>query len=105
MRKTDKKIENAIREALTDVCNIALKKVPGFKWITHRVNYNNFPSSLVITCVFDNDETLHATQQSEYGKYLLQIIQQQLAAYKINVSKISSAVRFSTEAAMNKTLH
>lgn len=105
MKKSDKKIENAIRTALTNVCNIALETVPGFKWITHKVNYRDFPESLTIVCVFENDDSRQVAQQPEVEKHLHQIIQQQLAASEIKVKNLGAMVRFSTEDAMRRTLH
>ena len=58
MRKTDKKIDKQLRETLTQVCDTALKDYCGFEWLTHTVNYSDFPSSLHITCVFDTNEHL-----------------------------------------------
>lgn len=57
MTKTQKKIDNNIRQALTSACEIFLEEIAGFEWLTHDVNYNNFPASLLITCVFNSLET------------------------------------------------
>ena len=105
MKKSDKKIEKAIREALTRVCEAALDTIDGFHWITHFVNYNNFPDSLVIVCVFDTDSSLMAAQQSEQGDYLRQLIQYELSSEDINIKKISSAVSFCTEDSISKKFH
>ena len=45
MRKTDKKLENTLIAALTEVCEAALEAFDGFQWLTHFVNYSHFPSS------------------------------------------------------------
>ena len=45
MRKSDKKIENQIRDVLTDVCEDTLKGYDGFLWVTHTVNFSSFPQS------------------------------------------------------------
>lgn len=58
MRKSDKKLDNAIRNALIDVCKQAQRSFEGFQWLTHSVNYDNFPNSLKIICVFNTDEHL-----------------------------------------------
>lgn len=58
MRKTDRKTDNTIRVALTEACDSALETVEGFQWLTHQVDYDKFPQSLVITCVFDTNEVL-----------------------------------------------
>lgn len=52
--KTEKKIDNNVRLALTAACEQFLEDIPGFKWLTHQANYTNFPASLLITCVFDD---------------------------------------------------
>ncbi|WP_194756662.1 hypothetical protein [Aliidiomarina indica] len=52
MRKTDKKLDNQIVKALTGVCEASKNDVSGFDWLTHEVNYQRFPDSLVITLVF-----------------------------------------------------
>ncbi|AWL13078.1 hypothetical protein HMF8227_02626 [Saliniradius amylolyticus] len=62
MRKTDKKRNNAIRKALTQACESALDSVEGFQWLTHKVNYQNFPDSLVVICVFSTDQHLEDSQ-------------------------------------------
>ena len=51
MRKTDKKMDNQLRHVLTEVCEVALKDINGFQWLTHVVNYSNFPKSLQVVCV------------------------------------------------------
>lgn len=60
MRKTDKKMDNSIRLVLTEVCERALQEHKGFLWLTHLVNYNQFPNSLKIVCIFDTDDHLQA---------------------------------------------
>ena len=54
--KTEKKIDNNVRLALTSACEQFLEDVPGFQWLTHQANYTNFPATLLITCVFDTQE-------------------------------------------------
>lgn len=56
MRKSDKKVENLIREVLTEVCESTLKDYDGFLWVTHTVKYTSFPQSLAIVCVFETNQ-------------------------------------------------
>lgn len=55
MRKSDKKLDNAIRAKLTEVCEYALEHTNGFLWLTHTVDYKKFPSSLLVRSVFTDD--------------------------------------------------
>ncbi|TFY84596.1 hypothetical protein DYL61_30865 [Pseudomonas nabeulensis] len=58
------RIERALVTSLTEACDTAKAEIPGFEWLTHTVNYANFPQSLIITWVFDTrahkDQTLAA---------------------------------------------
>ncbi|MDN3610428.1 Fis family transcriptional regulator [Vibrio ostreicida] len=56
MRKSDKKIENQIRDVLTNVCEETLKGYDGFLWVTHTVKFSAFPQSLNIVCVFETNQ-------------------------------------------------
>lgn len=97
MKKSDKKIENSLRESLTKVCELALEEVEGFEWITHLVNYDRFPQSLKIICVFNTNEQCAAAISNKQDVYLVQLIQQELAKAAIKVKELSSLVSFDTE--------
>lgn len=101
MKKSDKKTENSIRLALTNACETALETIEGFQWITHSVNYNDFPRSLSILCVFDNHENLLSAEASEKDAHLKNQIQKELAAQNIHISNINPVVRFDTEASIH----
>lgn len=84
MRKSDKKIDNSIRQALTELCENHLKDLSGFCWITHTVNYQQFPKSLYITCVFDEQHSLTQFLQSEQHIQVEQRIYKALSQININ---------------------
>lgn len=97
MRKSDKKTENTLRIALTEVCDIALENAPGFIWLSHLANYDNFPRSLDIICVFNTNEELSSARQNKLDDNLCQLIQQKLQAVDIHLPNIKQQVRFDTE--------
>lgn len=101
MKKSDKKIEHAIRTALTNVCEQALETTEGFKWITHYVNYNNFPDSLSILCVFETDESLSVAKHSGADTCLKKHIQDELASHGIDTKNINLSVKFDIEGNMH----
>ncbi|KDM89788.1 hypothetical protein [Photobacterium galatheae] len=97
MRKTDKKTENQLRVILTDICNHALETYTGFQWLTHRVNYADFPNSLRIICVFDTNEN-RSTFLAEDGKTVLDArISQKLNSAGIRLKKPASQIHYDTE--------
>jgi hypothetical protein len=97
MRKTDKKIDNQIRLALTDVCEIALKEVDGFQWLTHVVNYSNFPKSLKVVCVFDTNENLSFFMSQKNKMALTSLIQAKLHEVDVNVKNVTDHIFYDTE--------
>ncbi|WP_432471865.1 Fis family transcriptional regulator [Amphritea sp. HPY] len=97
MRKSDKKMDNNIRIALTDVCETALKQLDGFQWLTHLVNYSDFPESLKIVCVFDSNENLAFCMSQGRTSELASLIQKKLGEIDVNVKNISSQITYDTE--------
>ena len=93
MRKTDKKIDNALGQVLTEVCDIAQENYDGFKWITHFANYNNFPGSLSVVCIYDTNEQLKKSDVN--GLRIL--ISERLSSIDINITDIRRHVNFDTE--------
>jgi hypothetical protein len=94
MRKIDKKIDNKLRKVLTEVCDFALQNIAGYQWISHTVNYNNFPESLVITCMFENEQS--ADSALKEGE-LLTIINHKLNSVAVNLKTPHKQVSFETE--------
>ena len=91
MRKSDKKIDNKVRQALTEVCDLALQHINGYQWITHTVNYQRFPDSLIITCMFaDKDSADDPQRQGELSR----MIQQKLQAIGIDFQASNRQIRF-----------
>lgn len=101
MRKTDKKIDSQLINLLTDVCDSAAEGVEGFQWLTHRVNYSNFPESLQIICVFDTDESVTRYKLME-NKVLLPLIQAKLNTMGIKFKNIAPHVSYDSEERCNK---
>lgn len=99
MRKTDKKIDNQLRLVLTDACEAALKEIDGFQWLTHRVNYSNFPKSLKIICVFETNEQLaNFTSNSKSSKKLFTaLIQTKLNETAVNFKNVTEHILYDTE--------
>ncbi|MDA9556049.1 hypothetical protein N9R79_00910 [Vibrio sp.] len=93
MRKTDKKIDNALRISLTTLCDRAQDEFIGFEWITHLVDYSSFPKSLMIVCVFDTEQHLLQADTLLLTKW----INKALVEAKVNVKDINKHVTFDTE--------
>lgn len=97
MKKTDRKIDITICTALTQACKIALDNVDGFQWLTHQVNYQQWPQSLMITCVFDRNSQLDAAITTHQDDFLRSLISDKLAAVAVPLNKPHKQIRFDSE--------
>ena len=97
MRKSDKKLDNQLRLLLTDICETALKSIEGFVWLTHTVNYANFPSSLKVICVFDNNDNLADYMDSSNNTDLKLLIKAACKKMNIHLDSLSTQIIFDTE--------
>ncbi len=99
LSKTQKKIDNNIRTTLTACCNEGLKDIPGFQWLTHQVDYANFPASLFITCVFDTITAQHTAQENGQALALQRLIQAKLLKIGVKFKKVDAQILFDSEEA------
>ena len=97
--KTQKKIDNSVRIALTACCDEALKDIPGFQWLTHQADYANFPASLFITCVFDKQSEQQAAQENGQAFAFQKLIQSRLLKIGITFKKLDAQIMFDSEEA------
>ncbi len=97
MRKSDKKIDNELRLVLTDVCEQALKDITGFQWLTHLVNYDDYPNSLKVVCVFDSNENLNYYLLSDDNQGLVSLIQSEFKTMDIKLKRIADHITYDTE--------
>lgn len=101
LSKTNQKIDNNICKALTIACESSLHEVDGFSWLTHRVNYTNFPASLIVTCVFNTGAEIELMKSKKQDDFLRASIQKQLLKIGVVVKNINQCVHFDSEEACN----
>ncbi|VVP81765.1 hypothetical protein PS910_02028 [Pseudomonas fluorescens] len=90
-------IERELVRALTHACETAKSEIIGFTWLTHRVDYDRFPQSLVVTWVFDSDNSMNAAVANQEAGRIEALT---LAAFQdigIVVANITSHVELDSE--------
>lgn len=102
MRRTDKKIDNNVRQALTAACDTALEHVEGFKWLTHTAKYDCFPGSLMVTCVFETEEALDNAYEQALDVYFRKLIQGSLLKVGVKFKHAQKQIRFDSEEACER---
>ena len=90
-------IERELVRALTDACERAKAEIPGFEWLTHRVNYDRFPGSLVVTWVFDSEASLRAAMAGPQKARMHDLTMTAFGDIGIDVSDIAAHVEWDSE--------
>ena len=99
MKKTVKKLDNNVVKALTIACESFKNSIEGFEWLTHTANYANFPASLVVTCVFDTNESVQGLKEKALDEDMRKTIQQQLLGVGVLLKDVRHNVCFDSEEA------
>ena len=97
MKKTIKKLDNNVVKALTMACETIKEWDTGFEWLTHTAKYDNFPGSLLVTCVFSLDAEAERAAEQGCDKKIRQLIQSHLLKAGIKVKDIRRHVRLDSE--------
>ena len=77
----------------------AKQQVQGFQWLTHLVNYNQFPDSLSIICIFETKAELEQARQQMKDQLIVSLIKNELEQINIRFKELSRYVSFDTEEA------
>ena len=101
MKKTDKTLESTIVTLLTKVCEQSLKSIDGFQWLTHWVNYKDFPRSLTVICVFETKDHVSKLLNSASHDDLLNLIIEALKSAAIELPNAQQQIQLDSEEACN----
>ncbi|OIQ48026.1 MAG: hypothetical protein BM565_03405 [Gammaproteobacteria bacterium MedPE] len=97
MKKTHKKIDNQLRQALTNACEEIKDNIEEFAWLTHQVNFEQFPQSLRVSCYFSNSSSLLDATNSGTCAAIGQIIKVHLSKIAITKFDDSKQITFNSE--------
>jgi small-conductance mechanosensitive channel len=102
MKKTIKKLENKLVQALTKACEEAKLHSRGFEWLTHTADYANFPASLHVRCIFDTDSSLLIAKKSGQDSDIIKLIHAALLKAGILLKHPKQHITFDTEQACDR---
>ncbi|OEC36150.1 hypothetical protein SAMN05216600_101112 [Pseudomonas cuatrocienegasensis] len=90
-------IERELIRTLTGACETAKSEIVGFQWLTHEVDYAQFPQSLIVTWMFDSEATKARALASPDKASMLELTQAAFEEVGIHVSCIAEHVAFAVE--------
>ncbi len=86
-------IERELIRSLTTACETAKSEIVGFQWLTHEVDYEQFPQSLVVTWMFDSEAHKAGSDKAR----MLALTQAAFDDVGISVTRIAEHVAFAVE--------
>jgi len=90
-------VERELIRTLTLACEAAKSEIVGFQWLTHEVDYEQFPQSLVVTWVFDSEANKARALACADKARMLALTLAAFDEVGISVSTIADHVAFSIE--------
>ncbi|HEN8799703.1 hypothetical protein [Pseudomonas sp. CM27] len=93
------RLERELVICLTDACETAKAEIIGFSWLTHRLDPEDFPASLRITWVFEQEADKAAAMTGDAKTRMLVLTAQALEAAGIALDHPAWHVRFDSEEA------
>jgi hypothetical protein len=97
LKKSDKKIENAIRISLTEVCESLKDEVYGFEWLSHKVDFSNVNQSLQVTFMFATNQSLRKAKLQAQTQSMVKLACSALAKHNIHITNAAKQCCFDTE--------
>ena len=104
MKKTDKKREKFIVQGLIRVCEITKNEIDSFEWLTHTIDYDYFPNSLMVHCIFTSDVSIKQVIDSGQDETIFKLICDELVLIDINFKDISNHVTFDTKVGFDRSV-
>ncbi|GGY07869.1 hypothetical protein GCM10007160_39110 [Litchfieldella qijiaojingensis] len=96
------KMERRLVASLTHACEQAKLLLPGFCWLTHRVDYQRFPESLVVTWIFDTHPNLANALKGDARRCIVDLTAEALAEAGLDVGDVSRHLDFDSEEAFQR---
>ena len=102
MSKTIRKLDAAVVKALTVACEKSKDEVTGFEWLTHTANYSNFPGSLMVICIFTDEDCLQQAKSVGYDVKITSFIHNALLRAGIVLKQPKKHIIFDSEQACER---
>ena len=89
--------ERQLVACLTQACETGKAQITGFAWLTHRVDYQHFPASLMVTWVFDTLANKDRALADGQGARMAELTAEAFSAAGISVSRVPAHLAFDSE--------
>lgn len=96
-KRDQARIERRLASTLTEACETAKAEIVGFAWLTHEVDYTQFPASLRVVWIFDTQAQKDQALASGQRERMVELTAQALEDADIVIGDVSKRVQFDSE--------
>ncbi|MBP0949497.1 hypothetical protein V2J66_23265 [Pseudomonas alliivorans] len=96
-KREQARTERRLIAALTQTCETAKSEIAGFCWLTHEVDYANFPESLQVIWAFDTVVAKDQALSQGLGQRMIELTAQALEESGITLTTLPGHVHFDSE--------
>lgn len=96
-KREQARAERQLVTALTQACETAKSEMPGFRWLTHEVDYAAFPASLQVVWVFDTLAEKQTALACGLGERMIELTAAAFEEAQVSVSNVSAHVHVDCE--------
>lgn len=89
--------ERRLVASLTQACETGKTELVGFTWLTHRVDYQQFPASLRVVWVFDTQANQDQACANGQTERMRELTAEAFRAAEISVASVAAHVHFDSE--------
>ena len=89
--------ERQLVASLTQACETGQAEIVGFTWLTHRVDYQKFPSSLMVTWIFDTQANRDRALANGQGDRMAELTAEAFSEAGIELRSVSAHLSFDSE--------
>lgn len=89
--------ERRLVACLTHACETGKAEIVGFAWLTHVVDYQNFPASLLVTWIFDTQTNRDRALANGQDKRMAELTAEAFSEAGICVSRVAAHLTFDSE--------
>lgn len=98
-KRDNARLERRLVATLTEACETAKAEIPGFEWLTHTVDYANFPQSLRVIWVFDTQASKDLALANGVDLRMRELTAAALHDADVTPLNVERCVRFDSEEA------
>jgi hypothetical protein len=101
-KREQSRIERRLAATLTEACETAKAQIPGFAWLTHDVDYQNFPNSLRVIWIFASQAEQKRAIAEGQERWMLELTATALQSADIQLEPLTAHVHVDNEQACQR---